>query len=83
MVISNDFKSAKKVVGLKQATKALENGKAKMLVLAEDADERVLKPLMELSEKKQVAVEKVATMQELGRMCGIQVGATAVALLAD
>ena len=82
-MISNDFKSAKKVVGLKQATKALENGKAKALFLAEDADERVVKPLLELSEKKQVAVEKVATMQELGRMCGIQVGAAAVALLAD
>lgn len=83
MVIANDFKTAKKVVGIKQTTKALENGKAKLVVVASDADARVIEPLLEFSKAKSVSVEHVESMQELGKLCGIQVGAAAVALLTE
>lgn len=80
---ANDFKTAKKVVGIKQVIKAVENGKAKLVVIADDADTRVLQPLLQLSEQKSLTVEHVDSMQELGRLCGIQVGAAAVAFLQD
>jgi len=77
----NELKVAKKVVGIKQATKALEKGIATTVVIAADADERVIKPLVDLSAEKSVAVEKVESMQELGKLCGIQVGAAAIAVI--
>lgn len=77
----NELKVVKKVVGIKQATKALEKGIATTIVVAMDADEKIIKPLISLSEEKSVAVEKVESMQELGKLCGIQVGAAAIAVI--
>lgn len=77
----NELKVAKKVVGIKQTTKALEKGFATKVIIAMDADERVIKPLVELSKKKSIALERVESMQELGKLCGIKVGAAAVAVV--
>jgi large subunit ribosomal protein L7A len=76
-----DFKTAKKVAGIKQALKAVEKELAGKVFIAADADRRLLKPLIELCEKKSVPLEMADDMQDLGRRCGIQVGAAAVALL--
>ena len=81
-MVSNDFKTAQKVVGVKQAIKALEKNTAKLVIVAEDADEKVIKPLVDLCTEKNVPYEKAESMKELGRMCGIEVGAAAIALLA-
>ncbi len=78
-----DLKVAKKVVGIKQTTKALEKGLAKAVFVAADAEKRVLKPVIDLCTQKSVPLETVESMQELGRLCGIQVGAAAIALLSD
>lgn len=75
------LKNAKKVVGAKQAVKAVEKGQANLVVLADDADLRVTGPIRELCAKCGVALETVASMAELGRACGIEVGAAAVAVL--
>lgn len=77
----NELKVAKKVVGIKQASKALEKGTATIIVIASDADEKVVKPLVDLSQEKAVAVYEVESMQELGKLCGIQVGAAAIAVV--
>ena len=73
--------TAKKVIGAKQVAKAIEKGLAKSVLLAEDADEWVVSPLRELCNRKSVPVENVPTMGELGKACGIEVGAAAVAVL--
>ena len=78
-----DFKAARKVVGIKQSCKAVEKGTAQKVFIAADADERVLKPLLELCEEKAVMLVTVDSLQELGRLCGIQVGAAAVAWLKE
>jgi large subunit ribosomal protein L7A len=75
------LKTAKKVIGAKQAVKAVEKGTASLVYLAEDADARVTAPIRELCAKKGVAVETVQNMGELGKACGIEVGAAAVALI--
>ena len=42
------LKNAKRVIGIKQVTKAVKNDLAKCVYIADDADDRVLSPLKEL-----------------------------------
>ena len=69
-----------KVVGAKQAKRALKDGRAVRLYMAMDADPRLLQPLVQEAVNRQVPVSQVPTMKELGAACGIAVGA-AVAVL--
>jgi large subunit ribosomal protein L7A len=75
------LRNAKKAIGAKQATKMVEKGLAAVVLLAADADERVIGQLRDLCVCKAVPVEMVASMAELGRACAIEVGAAAVAVL--
>ncbi len=75
------LKNAKKVIGVKQTAKAVEKGTARLVYIAEDADKRVTTPLKELCGPKGIAIEMVSTMTELGKACGIEVGAAAIAVL--
>jgi large subunit ribosomal protein L7A len=75
------LKTLKKAIGVKQAGKAVDKDKAELVYIAEDADFRVVAPLVELCGSKNVQVEKVTTMHALGKSCGIEVGAAAVAVL--
>ena len=69
-----------KVVGAKQAKRALRDGRAARLYIAVDADPRLLQPLVQEAVNWQVPVVQVPSMKELGVSCGIAVGA-AVAVL--
>ena len=73
------LKKFKTVVGAKQLRKALENGRARCVFLAENADPALTEPIMALCNKNQVSYTWVRTMQDLGRACGIEVGAAAAA----
>jgi len=75
------LKTAKKVIGVKQATKAVAKGLAQMVFIASDADKRVTQPLKELCSQQGVAMEEVSTMAELGQACAIEVGAAAAAVV--
>jgi large subunit ribosomal protein L7A len=72
-----------RVVGTKEVRKHLERGEVARLFVAEDAEQRVTAQLLQEAERRGVAVERVPTMAELGRACGIQVGAASAALLRD
>ena len=75
------LKNAKRVIGIKQVTKAVKNDLAKCVYIADDADDRVLSPLKELCMTKNVEMILGNTMAELCQSCNIEVGAAAVALL--
>ena len=77
-----DLKSAKKVTGAKQGTRALKNGTARRVFLAQDADPRVTEPIELLCREQGTETEAVATMAGLGSACGIAVG-SAVAAVVD
>ena len=77
------FKVNRKVVGIKQVSKAVERDEAVTVDVAADAEPRLVQGLLALVEKHNVSLDESATMQELGRACGIEVGASAVALLRD
>ncbi len=76
-----ELKAAKKVVGIKQLRRALTSGAVRKVFLADDADPRLTEPLAELCEEAGAECIKVPAMQELGRACGIDVGAAAAGIL--
>ncbi len=76
-----DLGTGKRVVGIKQTKKALSDGVVRSVLIAQDAEERIVAPLVELCERSSVAVTYVDSMKELGSACGIDVGAAVVALI--
>ena len=72
--------AANKVVGTKQTLKALENQQVKELIVAEDADPKVLKKVMDSASSQELAVVHVDSMKKLGKACGIDVNAAIVAI---
>ena len=77
-----ELKNGTKVVGAKQTKRALRDGKAAKVYLAQDADPALTEPMEALSLENQVAVEWIPTMKDLGKACGIAVGAAVAAVLA-
>lgn len=73
------LRHGKLVVGAKQLRKALERGTAKFVCLAKNADPAITAPIEENCIRKGISVTWVCTMQELGALCGIEVGAAAAA----
>jgi len=69
-----------KYVGLNQTTRAVESDKAKVVYIANDAEERITTKLRTLCNNKSIQVVNIDTMLELGKACGVGI-ATAVACL--
>jgi len=74
-----DLSKERIVVGAKQLRKALNGGRARYVFLAENADPAVTEPLEELCRIHKIQITWVASMADLGRACGIEVGAAAAA----
>ena len=76
-----DLTGKKVIVGSKQLKKALLNGRAEYVFLAENADPAITEPIAELCESGNIQIHWVGSMADLGRACGIEVGAAAAAVL--
>ena len=72
--------AGKKVIGVKQTTKAIRNGEGKTLYIAKNADSLIIEGLENLCKENTLNIIYVDTMKDLGKLCGIDVGA-ATALL--
>lgn len=75
------LKSGNKAIGIKQSLKVVEADNAKVVFIAKDADEKITGNLIELCTAKSIEIIMVDTMKQLGKACGIEVGASAVCLL--
>jgi large subunit ribosomal protein L7A len=75
------LQAGKIVVGTKQTVRALKEGKALEVIVAEDADPSIIDKVMEAAKEADVPVAKVDSMKKLGKACKIQVGAAAVAII--
>lgn len=75
------LKKRKKTVGAKQTLRAVEEGVAKLVYIAKDADEKVTGNVIRLCMENSVEIVYVDSMKQLGKACGIEVGAAAVAVL--
>jgi large subunit ribosomal protein L7A len=75
------LKDAPIVVGIKQTYNAVRSGQAVRVYAAQDAEMRVLRPVLALCDQMAVPVTRVDTMRELGHAASIEVGASVVAVL--
>lgn len=76
-----ELKSDKKAVGIKQSRKAINEGKAQRAYIAQNADVMLCEPIEALCKDAGVEICHVQTMEELGKACGINVGAAIAVLL--
>ena len=74
------LRGRKVIVGVKQLKKALAAGRANQVFLAENADPALTEPIEALCREYGVTCAWVASMADLGRACGIDVGAAAAAV---
>ena len=77
----NELTNSTKVAGVKQVRRALNAGRAKKLYLARDADPQLTRPLAEQAGAQGVEAVWLGSMKELGRDCGIAVGAAVAATI--
>lgn len=70
-----------KVVGVKQTVKAIKSGEVKTVYLAKDADDKLIQSVKILIDENSLEVVYITTMKELGKLCGIDVGAATAAVL--
>ncbi|MEC3758622.1 50S ribosomal protein L7ae-like protein [Bacillus halotolerans] len=69
------------IIGTKQTVKALKRGSVKEVVVAKDADPILTSSVITLAKDNGIAVSMVDSMKKLGKACGIEVGAAAVAIM--
>ena len=77
----DELKTQRKVVGVKQLRKSLKSGQVVRAFIAANADPRLTEPLEEECGRLGVELIVVPTMAELGKACGISVGAAAAGIL--
>lgn len=73
-------KASQTIIGTKQAVKAMRAGLVSELIIALDADKWVTDPAILLAKEIGIPIAKVESKSELGKACGIHVGAAVVAI---
>ncbi|MCI2057199.1 MAG: ribosomal L7Ae/L30e/S12e/Gadd45 family protein [Oscillibacter sp.] len=76
-----ELASSNKVVGVKQSRKAVRDGRAVKLFLAQDADPAITQPLIAECTQRGIPVDCGSNLTQIGHACGITVGAAVAALL--
>jgi len=79
--VLSELKNEHRVTGVKQSRKAVEEGRARKAFIARDADPNVTEPFEALCRENGVEVSFEDSMSEMGKACGISVGAAVAALL--
>ncbi len=68
--------------GVNETTKAIERGKAKLVIIAEDVNpEEIVMHLPPLCEEKGIPYTYVPSKEELGKNAGLQVASSSVAII--
>ncbi|MCM3710480.1 ribosomal L7Ae/L30e/S12e/Gadd45 family protein [Sporosarcina luteola] len=70
----------KTIIGTKQTVKAIKSGVVKEVVIAKDVEEKLIEPVIGEAAKHGIQVSYVDSREKLGLACGIQVGASVVAI---
>ncbi|WCK54686.1 50S ribosomal protein L7ae-like protein [Aneurinibacillus sp. Ricciae_BoGa-3] len=68
------------IIGTKQTQRAIEAGRAAEVILARDADAKILSKIVSICKEKGLPIHYVDSMHRLGKACGIDVGAAVVAI---
>lgn len=75
------LKNGKKVIGIKQSTRAVEDGRAKCAFIAADSSDSIRLPFVSLCKKNGVEIVEVESMEILGKACEIDVGSAVAVIL--
>ena len=75
----SELSLSRTVVGAKQLRKALQRGTARKVVLAQNADPAITEPIEAMCREFHIEFAWVPNMMDLGKACGIEVGAAAAA----
>jgi large subunit ribosomal protein L7A len=75
------LQAQKFVIGTKQTVKALKEGNVRELIVANDADPKVTAKVVNEALDINVPILYVDSMLKLGKACGIEVGASTVAII--
>jgi large subunit ribosomal protein L7A len=75
------LQAQKFVIGTKQTVKALKDGNVRELIIANDADAKVTAAVVKEALDINVPILYVDSMLKLGKACGIEVGASTVAII--
>ncbi|WP_430789287.1 50S ribosomal protein L7ae-like protein [Virgibacillus flavescens] len=68
------------IIGTKQTLKAMKNGDVSEVILADDADKHLTGKIADLAQELDIPCHYVDSMKKLGTACGIDVGASTVAI---
>ena len=71
------------IVGARQSMKALKNRKVSEVYMAEDSDEFIKNDFVRECSARNINIVRYETMAELGRDCGIEIGAAVACRTAD
>ncbi len=80
-MISQLKKKQMRVVGFKETLKVIKAGQARVVYLAEDADEHIKEQIERACQQHEIPLEMVERKTYLGEACGIDVGSATAALL--
>jgi large subunit ribosomal protein L7A len=76
------LKAAKrKLIGTKRTLRALKDDQVLVCYLARDAELRIVEPMQHHCVERDLEIVYVDSMKQLGRYCGIDVGAAVAAIL--
>ncbi len=75
------LKNSKKTIGVRQSQKAVEEGTVRTVFIARDAEEKVVRNIKEICTRNMIEIIYVDSMKQLGKACGIEVGAAVACLL--
>ena len=76
-----ELTGADKVIGMKQSKKMILAGRAAKVYVAHDSDPQIQDMFWDLCSKAGISVNDESTLSQLGKACGINVGAAVVTLL--
>lgn len=68
-----------RVVGTKQVVRLVKEKKAKMVFIAEDADEHIRQKIIAVCKQHDIEISFIPSMFELGTYCNIDVAAATAA----
>ena len=71
------------IVGARQSMKALKNRKVSEVYIAEDSDEFIKNDFIKECTAHNINIVRYKTMAELGRDCGIEIGAAVACRTAE
>ncbi|MCD5413383.1 MAG: ribosomal L7Ae/L30e/S12e/Gadd45 family protein [Clostridiales bacterium] len=75
------LKHEKKTIGIKETSKAMKQGKIRVLYIADDLDNHLKKQIEDVAKDIKLEVVRIESKRKLGVACGIDVSASAVGIL--